>query len=487
MSDPLPLAARVAELNQSRVLCIGDVMLDRFVYGTVSRISPEAPIPVFQIERETAVPGGAGNVVRNVTALGAGACFVAVVGDDAVGHQLTAAIGDGDAVEPYLLIERQRRTTLKTRYIADGQQLLRADDETTAPITAETAAEIVRIAGDMMAGCDVVVLSDYAKGVLTAEVAQAVIGAANAAGKPVVVDPKGDDYTRYRGATLLTPNRGELAVASGRPADDDAAVAVAAAALIATCGVDAVLATRGKDGMSLVAGDDEALHLQAAAREVYDVSGAGDTVIATLAAALGRGAPMADAARLANYAAGIVVGKVGTAVVYADDLLHAIHAKEWAAIEAKIVTLAGAAERVARWRARGLRIAFTNGCFDLLHPGHIALIGQAKAAGDRLIVGLNSDASVTRLKGEDRPIQGEQARAQVLASLADVDLVVVYEEDTPMALLEALRPDVLVKGADYSRDQVVGGDLVEGYGGTVVLAELTPGHSTSETIKRIAR
>ena len=487
MSDPLPLAARVAELNQSRVLCIGDVMLDRFVYGTVSRISPEAPIPVFQIERETAVPGGAGNVVRNVTALGAGACFVAVVGDDAVGHQLTAAIGDGEAVEPYLLIERQRRTTLKTRYIADGQQLLRADDETTAPIGAETAAEIVRIAGDMMAGCDVVVLSDYAKGVLTAEVIGAVIGAARRAGKPVVVDPKGDDYARYRGATLLTPNRGELAAASGLPVDDDAAVAVAAAALIESAGVDAVLATRGKDGMSLITGDGEALHLKAATREVYDVSGAGDTVIATLATALGRGAPMADAARLANYAAGIVVGKVGTAVVYADDLLHAIHAKEWTAIEAKIVTLAGAVERVERWRAQGLRIAFTNGCFDLLHPGHVALVGQAKAAGDRLVVGLNSDASVTRLKGAGRPIQGAQSRAQVLASMADVDLVVVYEEDTPMALLEALRPDVLVKGADYSRAEVVGGDLVEGYGGKVVLAELAPGHSTTETIKRIAR
>ena len=486
MSDPLPLAARIADLSNSRVLCVGDVMLDRFVYGDVSRISPEAPIPVFQIKRETAMLGGAGNVVRNVIALGASACFVAVVGDDPVGRELTAMVGAEERVEPYLPVERDRPSTLKTRYIAGGQQLLRADNETTRPIVAETTDTVMRLATDAVAACDAVVLSDYAKGVLTQAVIEAVIGAARDAGKPVVVDPKGADFTRYRGATVLSPNRRELAAATRMPADDDAGIVAAAAALIEGCAVDAVVVTRGKDGMSVISRDGPHQHLPAAAREVYDLSGAGDTVVATVAAALGRGAKLEDAARLANHAAGVVVGKVGTAVVYSKDLLHAIHADEWSAIEAKIVTLAGAVERVEGWRRKGARIGFTNGCFDLLHPGQVSLLAQAKAACGRLIVGLNSDASVARLKGPDRPIQPDTARAQVLASLASVDLVVVFEEDSPLALIEALRPNLLVKGADYRLDQVVGADLVQSYGGKVMLAKLEPGYSTTRTIARIA-
>ncbi|MFQ5785722.1 MAG: D-glycero-beta-D-manno-heptose-7-phosphate kinase [Alphaproteobacteria bacterium] len=487
MNNPFPLAARIAELAASRVLCVGDVMLDRFVYGAVSRISPEAPIPVFQIEREANMPGGAGNVVRNLTALGSAACFVTVVGDDPAGDELTRMIGGDKRVEPYLLVERDRPSTVKTRYIAEGQQLLRADAETTRPISAETAETLVRVVGDTVEACDIVVLSDYAKGVLADNVVGAVIEAARAAGKPVVVDPKGGDFTRYRGATVLTPNRRELVAATGMAADDDASVAAGATALIERCGVRAAVVTRGRDGLTLVERDGAAEHLTAEAREVYDVSGAGDTLLATLAAALGRGAALAEAAQLANSAAGIVVGKLGTAVVFADELLHALHANEWSAIEARIATRAGAIEQVERWRHDGERVGFTNGCFDLLHPGHVSLLAQAKAACDHLVVGLNSDASVTRLKGPDRPIQSEAARSQVLASLASVDLVVVFEEDTPTALLEALRPDLLVKGADYTLDEVVGGDFVRSYGGRVMLAKLAPGYSTSDTIARIAR
>ncbi|MFQ5959049.1 MAG: D-glycero-beta-D-manno-heptose-7-phosphate kinase [Alphaproteobacteria bacterium] len=487
MSDPLPLAARIPDLANSRVLCAGDVMLDRFVYGEVSRISPEAPIPVFRITREAAMLGGAGNVVRNATALGATACFVAVVGNDPVGRELTRMVGAEDGVEPYLLVERDRPSTVKTRYIADGQQLLRADSETTRPITAKSAERLVRTASEEIPGCDVAVLSDYAKGALGPDTIEALIAAARDAGKPVVVDPKGGDFSRYRGATVITPNGRELARATGVAADGDAGVTAAARELIERCEIGSVVVTRGRDGMSVVDAGGGALHLRAAAREVFDVSGAGDTVVATLAAALGRGAPLGDAARLANHAAGIVVGKVGTAVAHAADLLHALHADEWSAIEAKVVPLAGALERVERWRRKGERIGFTNGCFDLLHPGHVSLLTQAKAACDRLVVGLNDDASVARLKGPDRPIQQETARTQVLASLASVDLVVVFAEDTPMALLEALRPEVLVKGADYSLDAVVGADLVRSYGGKVVLAELAPGHSTTATISRIAK
>jgi len=488
MTFTLPLAARISDFRNARVLVVGDLMLDRFVYGEVSRISPEAPIPVFQITRETAMLGGAGNVVRNLAALGAGTCFVAVVGDDPVGRELTAMVGEESDVEPYLLVERDRPSTVKTRYIAGGQQLLRADRETAAPITARSAESVIRIAGEAAAGCDIVALSDYAKGALTPAVVGGIIARARAAGVPVIVDPKGADFAVYRGATVITPNLGELATATGRPLDDDDdAVVAAARALIESTEAEAVVVTRGRRGMTLVTNAGAVEHLGAAAREVYDVSGAGDTALAALAAALGRGTPLGDAVRLATHAAGIVVGKVGTAVVHADDLLHAIHANEWSAIEAKIVTPAGASERLERWRARGERIGFTNGCFDLLHPGHVTLLSQARAACDRLVVGLNGDASVTRLKGEGRPVQTEAARAQVLASLASVDLVVIFTDDTPLALIEALRPDVLVKGADYHRDEVVGGDLVEGWGGEVLLATLLPGYSTTATIARLAR
>ncbi|MCH7931637.1 MAG: D-glycero-beta-D-manno-heptose-7-phosphate kinase [Proteobacteria bacterium] len=487
MTDSPSLAARIPELANCRLLCIGDLMLDRFVYGEVSRISPEAPIPVFQISRETTMLGGAGNVVRNATALGAAVCFVAVVGDDAVGRELTALVGAQERVEPYLLVERGRPSTVKTRYIANAQQLLRADSETVRAINDDTAGTVIRVTADAIAGCDVVVVSDYAKGVLPDAVVEAVIGAARAADKPVIVDPKGTDFARYRGASVITPNRRELAEVTGMPANDDGEVAAAAKALIERCALDAVVVTRSQAGLSLVTRDGAAEHLPAQAHEVFDVSGAGDTVIATFALAVGRGIPAGEAARLANHAAGIVVGKVGTAVVYGDDLLRAIHAGEWSAAEAKVVSFGAALDRIEQWRGTGKRIAFANGCFDLLHPGHVSLLQQAKAAGDRLVVGLNSDASVARVKGDDRPIQPEGARAQVLASLASVDLVVVFEEDTPMALIEAIRPEVLVKGADYRLEEVVGADFVKDYGGKVLLAEITEGYSTTETIGKIAR
>ena len=487
MKESKSLAALIPRFADVRILCVGDLMLDRFVYGEVSRISPEAPIPVFQVGRQTSMLGGAGNVVRNATALGASASFVAVVGDDPVGRELTAMVGEEPRVEPYLLVERGRPSTVKTRYIAGAQQLLRADSETTRPLGGDTAEEVARVAAEAMGECDIVVISDYAKGVLTPAVVEGLIAAARGAAKPVIVDPKGADFARYRGASVITPNWREAAAATGIDGDDEDAAAAIGRALIERFDVDTAVITRGESGMSLMTRDGAAEHLAAEAREVFDVSGAGDTVAAMFAVALGAGAGLADAARLANLAAGIVGGKLGTSVVHRDDLLRAIHASQWSVAEAKVLSLAGAADQAEQWRRSGLRIAFTNGCFDLLHPGHIALIEQARGACDRLIVGLNADDSVTRLKGAGRPIQPESARAQVLASLASVDLVVVFADDTPMALLEALRPDVLVKGADYSLDEVVGGDFVRGYGGTVLLADIAEGYSTTKTIAKMAR
>jgi len=484
MTESHGLLDLIGRLQGGSVLCVGDVMLDRFIYGDVDRISPEAPIPVLRVRRETAMLGGAGNVVRNLVALSAQPHFLAVVGDDLAGREITRLVGEHSEVDPSMVVEPDRQTTIKTRYIGGTQQLLRADHETQAPLSTASRDRLLAEAKSLVAKVGVVVLSDYGKGVLGGGLTQALIAAARGAGKPVIVDPKGTDYTVYRGATVVTPNRKELFEATGRPVGSDEEIVTACRQLIELCGVENVLATRSQDGMSLVSAKD-AIHLPAVAREVFDVSGAGDTVVATLAAAVTAGGSLGDAARLANVAAGIVVGKVGTAVAYKDDLTAAMHHSDLAAAEGKFASLQSALDQIARWRHLGKKIGFTNGCFDLLHPGHVSLLNQAKGQCDRLVVGLNSDASVKRLKGESRPVQNESSRGTVLASLAAVDLVVIFEEDTPLELIRALRPDLLVKGADYTVDKVVGADLVQGWGGKVFLADLQQGHSTTATIARM--
>lgn len=484
VAEPDP-AAVVGALNGASVLVVGDVMLDRYVYGGVDRISPEAPIPVLRIERESAMLGGAGNVVRNLVALGARACFVSVVGRDDAGIQVTGLVGEEAGVEPHLIVEAGRTTTVKMRYVAGAQQILRADRETVAPVEPASEGKIGALAAEAMADVRVLVLSDYGKGVLTPVVIAGLVSAAKQRGLTVVCDPKGRDYARYRGIDVLTPNRRELAEAVGRPVSGDDAVVAAARELIARHALGAVLVTRSEEGMSLIR-TESALHLPAKAREVFDVSGAGDTVIATLSAAIAGGLALDDAAALANLAGGIVVGKVGTAVVHPEDLLDVMHDTGEPG-QAKIATRAAAVDRIARWRRGGQRIGFTNGCFDLIHPGHVSLLGQARSACDRLVVGLNTDASVKRLKGPTRPLLDEKSRATVLAAFESVDLVVTFDEDTPLELIQALRPDVLVKGADYTIDKVVGADLVQSYGGKVVLAEIAAGHSTTGIVQRFAR
>ncbi len=486
MTDHSALAAEVEAFSGVRVLCVGDVMLDRFAYGEVERISPEAPIPVFRHRHEATRAGGAGNVLRNLSGLGVAARIVAAIGDDGAGSELRALIEAEAGAQAGLFRAKGRETTIKTRYIAGSQQLLRADRETTTDIEPGMAERIVAAAAAALAEADAIVLSDYGKGVLTPEVTARIIEAAREAGKPVVVDPKGPDMSHYRGASVVTPNRRELAEASGLAVSDDAEITAAAEKLIAGCGIEAVLVTRAKDGMTLVtnAGTE---HLEAMKREVFDVSGAGDTVVATLAAAIGAGVGLADAAGIANAAAGVVVGKVGTAAVEKSELIEALHGRDRSGAGSKLASFGAAIERIARWRRKGLRIGFTNGCFDLLHPGHVSLFEQARGACDRLVVGLNSDASVARFKGAGRPIQAEAARAAVLGSVASVDLVVVFADDTPMKLIEAIRPDVLVKGADYTIEEVVGAEFVQSYGAKVLLAEIAPGHGTTQTIARIVK
>lgn len=465
------LAHWVDELDKASVLVIGDVMLDRFIYGSVARISPEAPVPVLRTGDIKPVLGGAGNVVRNIIALGSQASFISVIGDDHEGREIEDMLAKIDRLNSKLIVEEKRKTTVKTRYIAERQQVLRVDSETTHDVSEGSIQRIIQEAESMMESCNLVIISDYGKGLLCKEVLSAVIASARRHKRPVLVDPKGKDFTRYQGASIITPNLRELEEATGIKIEGDDTVVNAAQQLISTCELDGVLATRSQEGMTLVLASGEVTHLKAEAKEVFDVTGAGDTAIAALSVVIGAGAPWPEAAELANIAAGIVVGKLGTAVVYPAELLQALHHQELSGAEGKILDLHTALDRVDQWRRKGHKIGFTNGIFDLLHPGHISLLAQAAAVCDRLVVGLNGDLSVRTIKGAD-PIQNEYARSTILASLENVDMVIVFQEDMPLKLLHALRPDVLIKGANYRPEAVIGADIVKKYGGEIYLANV---------------
>ena len=476
----------LAVLSEQTVLCIGDLMLDEFVYGDVSRISPEAPTPVIAVKRTELMIGGAGNVARNLVALGARCIFIGVVGDDEAGGSLTKALSTHPSIEFHLVVDGTRQTTRKVRFVSEhhSTHLLRADWEMASAIDSGSEDALIGHVVKAMPRVGAVVLSDYAKGALTPRVTRAVIAAANERGKPVVVDPKGRDYSIYRGATLVTPNRQELADATHSLAQTDEEIAEAAARLRGELGAKAVLVTRSEAGMTLAA-EGAPVHVPAYPVRVRDVSGAGDTVVAVLSAMLAMGADFESAMRAANAAAAVVVGKRGTATASVAELRARILPSSTLAPQEKIVfDWALLDDQLAEWRKQGLRVGFTNGCFDLLHPGHVKLLAGARAACDRLVVGLNGDASVMRLKGAGRPVQPVQARAEVLAALEAVDLIAVFDEDTPEKLIARVKPLILVKGADYSRDQVVGREIVEALGGEVVLIDLVPGHSTSAMVER---
>ena len=472
---------RAAKLAQARVAVIGDVMIDEYLTGRVDRISPEAPVPVVRGVEVSAAPGGAANVAANVAALGGQAWLVGVVGPGG-GAELAALLAAKGRVQTLLCEDPSRRTIRKTRVISNRQQIVRLDHEDLHPLDDATERALLDAAPQAIAACEIVVLSDYGKGLFSERTLRAIIDLAKAAGKPVVVDPKRPEFSAYHGADWVTPNRGELARASGLPVATDAEAEAAARAAQAQFGGGLVL-TRSEQGISCFPLDGPALHAPTAAREVFDVSGAGDTVVATLASALAVGLTMPEAIELANHAAGVVVGKAGTATLTLSELIEAMGAPEAGGGR---VSWEEARRLRESWRRQGLTVGFANGCFDVLHPGHVALIAQAAAACDRLIVALNSDASVRRLKGPGRPAQDEAARATVMGALKGVAAVVVFEEDTPKEIVEALQPDVLVKGAEYRLEDVVGADLVRAHGGRVLLVGMVEGESTTRLLTTCA-
>lgn len=482
---PTNLIELIDKLADHRILCVGDVMLDRFIHGQVERISPEAPIPVLRISREDVTLGGAGNVVRSLVALGGRADLVGVIGKDQAGYDLSNHLTSIPNVSSYLLTDPSRPTTVKTRYVADGQQMLRADHEISKSVSDEIAQQILLRVRGTLDDCNIIILSDYAKGVLSPFVVKEIIRLALEKNKKVLIDPKGRDFARYDGAYILTPNRKELMEVSGTTINNVKDAENVSRTLIEKHNLQGILAKLGSEGVCIVMRNEPAQHFHTLAREVFDVSGAGDTVLATLSLGLAGGLSPAESAALANIAGSIVVGKTGTASVTREELAQELHRNQSRQQEHKISSLQETAKLAAQWRERKLRVGFTNGCFDLLHPGHISLLRQARAACDKLIVGLNSDSSVRKLKGDNRPVQSENARAAVLASLADVDHVVIFSEDVPLNVIRAVKPDVLVKGADYSLDQVVGGDLVTSWGGKVILADLIDGQSTTATIAKL--
>ena len=473
----LRMQLTLPDFSQARVLVAGDLMLDRYWYGQTSRISPEAPVPVVHVGGTEERPGGAANVALNVAALQGHARVLGLTGDDTAADTLEQSL-QAQGVGCLLQRVAGHPTICKLRVLSRRQQLLRMDFE--EPFAAGDRAGLVAPFQAALSDTSVVILSDYAKGALTE--ASAMIDAARSAGCRVLVDPKGTDFSRYRGADLVTPNLGEFEAVAG-PCPDNATLEERARALMQELDFGALLVTRGEHGMSLVAADAEALHLPAHAREVYDVTGAGDTVISVLGAALAAGAELPVATALANIAAGLVVAKVGTATVTQAELRHALHGLREA--DQGPVTDERLRELLEGARARGERIVFTNGCFDLLHAGHVAYLQQAREMGDRLIVAVNDDDSVARLKGPQRPVTPLQQRMEVLAALAAVDYVVPFGEDTPERLIRDIVPDVLVKGGDYDPDSIVGADVVRGNGGEVVVLDFVDGVSTTALVERI--
>ncbi len=471
-----------------RVACIGDLMVDRFVYGAVTRLSPEAPIPVLARSRELVMLGGAGNVARNVAALGGSVALVGLVGGDAEGHEALRLVGaEQPAIEGYLVTDASRPTTLKTRFVAGGQQLLRVDLEESRPVEGEVEQRLIRTLKDAAQGAGVILLSDYGKGVVTDAVIAAAREVAADTGAKLIVDSKARSFARYGEIDLVKPNAAELAYATDLPTETDEELEAAIARVLTLWSAKGVLVTRAAKGVSLGLRGQPVRHFRTTPREVFDASGAGDTALGALGLAMAADADIETAIAFAQLASGVAVGKAGTATVSADDLVDAVLSAHTALVEGKVATILKMADQVSRWRAQGLKIGFTNGCFDILHRGHVAYLAQARTWCDRLIVGVNSDASVRQLKGEGRPINDLESRALVLAGLRSVDLVTPFDELTPLKLIEAARPDVLIKGADYAEDEVVGGELVRSWGGEIRLAELVDGYSTTAAIARMTQ
>ncbi len=483
-----PTPDQISRLAAGRVLVVGDTMVDHYVTGRVSRVSDEAPVPIIHVSDERWTAGGAANVAANIAALGARAVLVGVTGEDAAASTLSDILSaQKGRIDARLVKDAGRPTTLKTRYMGGQHQIVRVDREQAGAISKETEDALIRAIEDLAPACGAVMISDYAKGALTDRVLAAAIAAGRKAGVPVIVDPKRADWSAYTGASVITPNRKELALATQAPCATDADCAAAAGIAIKATGA-AILLTRSENGMSLFRASEPPLHLSARAREVFDVSGAGDTVAAATALSLASGLKLETAMQIANVAAGVVVGKRGTATASPADLLAEIGSGNRGLGGAPgALSLADAKKLREGWAREGLTVGFTNGCFDILHAGHVALLREAAAACDRLVVALNTDASVRALKGAERPVQPEAVRASVMAALRGVDAVVLFGEQTPLELIRELQPDVLVKGADYAEDQIVGADIVRARGGRIVRVTLVDGQSTTKIIEKSKR
>lgn len=463
--------------DKAQVLVVGDLMLDRYWQGPTSRISPEAPVPIVKVEQHEDRPGGAANVALNVTALGAGVSLVGLVGDDEAGVALEKQLQSARVNCAFSKTDGEPTIT-KLRVISRHQQLIRLDFEES--FSSDYGEQVVNATTPLLANVGVLVLSDYGKGTLSD--CQRLVREAKAQNVAVLVDPKGCDFTRYRGATLLTPNLSEFEAIVGVCKTEDELV-TRGQALVKTLELDALLVTRSEQGMTLIRANKEELHFPARAREVFDVTGAGDTVISTLAAALAAGEDLPNAVALSNIAASIVVGKLGTAAISAPELRREVSKEQGA--EKGVVTEEQLLIALADARAAGESIVFTNGCFDILHAGHVGYLAQARAQGDRLVLAINSDESVSRLKGPGRPINPVERRMAVLSGLEAVDWVLYFDEDTPERLLEQVRPDVLVKGGDYGIDGVVGGEFVRSYGGEVKVLSFLDDCSTTAIVEKI--
>jgi D-beta-D-heptose 7-phosphate kinase/D-beta-D-heptose 1-phosphate adenosyltransferase len=483
------LIETVKQFGQSKqhALVIGDVMLDRYLMGEVGRISPEAPVPVVLIKSEEARAGGASNVAANLALLGISTRLVGCVGVDAEAKTLSQLI-KASGIKANLIASKVRPTIAKTRILGGHQQMLRLDQEDSANFSAADNMGLLQVLKvELAEKPSVVILSDYAKGLLSETICQQIISQCQLQKIPVLVDPKGTDYNKYKGATALTPNKKEAAEAC-HTNNQDIDLIGKVTALKTKLGLSFMAVTRGEEGISLIEGDttkNNAYHLPATAQQVFDVSGAGDTVIATLAAGLMHGLTPLQSLELANIAAGVVVGKVGTVPVTRTDLLEALTAKQGNQQAHKICDLAELNLKVNAWKQAKQKIVFTNGCFDLLHAGHVTYLEAAKKRGDKLILGLNTDRSVSAIKGPSRPVVHENDRARVLAALESVDAVILFDEDTPLKLIKAIKPDVIAKGSDYTANQVVGGKEVQSWGGEIALIELVEGRSTSNIIRKL--
>ncbi len=476
----------IREIEQTwttkHLLVVGDVMLDKYIWGEVGRISPEAPVPIVRATHQSEQPGGAANVAMNLARLGARATVVGFTGGDDNEHRLAESLRSNGIV-PEFVVSSGFPTITKLRILGGRQQMLRLDSEGQGERSQDDYARLIQTVLAQLAASDAVVLSDYAKGVLSQDICQQVIQAARRLRIPVLVDPKSSDFSRYRGATTICPNLGELSAALHLDARDLTPLLKAAESMVPAFDLKFLTATLSDKGIALIRPGNRFM-APAVARQVFDVSGAGDTVIAVLALCLASGLMPETAVELANVAAGIVVGKVGTVPVEKHELLAALSPQIALHAEDKVVTRSELIDRVALWKANGERVVFTNGCFDLLHIGHITVLEQARRFGDRLIVAINSDASVCALKGPTRPIVGERERGRVLAALAAVDAVVVFGEPTPLETILAARPDVIVKGGDYDIDTVVGAKEVQSWGGQVRIVPIVKGFSTTRLIEK---